>query len=520
MAGVARHPFAPARVEAPFRGRVRELDRLRQALAALAAGIPVRLLVVGEEGVGKSRLIGEALSSSDLRHLTVHTGRAAELETDRPFGVLSDALDLRPRSPDPEAAAIGSLFGGSSMRDREEERHDAMLRIISLLARRAELGPVALVLEDMQWADRFSVLTLLRLARECQDRPIGVFVTRRMLPLRAPVNDLVDGGRHLFERVDLDALDSEIVALMVHDVLGAAPGPRLQGLVDAAGGNPGLLLGLVSGLQHDQALQVTDDGVETATSLPPATLRPLVRARIAGLTDRCQDVLTVAAVFERPFGVATLAAIAGRLVVDVLTDLREALAARVLLEVAGVLSFQHELVRAILYEETPVSIRAELHRQIGEVLRASAGSPALVGHHLLRAAELSRGPSDHAWPDERERTSMRWELLTPAERDVAVLVGKGLKNKEVGARLHVSARTVETHLAHMYAKLGLASRVELAAAMARARDETASNAGQQASNGAGDGVHIVGVKQIEPARKRRPASGRWNEAPRTTAPGR
>lgn len=506
-AGVARHPFAPSRVEAPFRGRARELDRLRRALAALAGGHPVRLLVLGEEGVGKSRLIAEALSSPDLRHLTVHTGRAAELEADRPFGVLSDALDLRPRSSDPEGAAIGTVLMGSSLRDREEERHHALLQIVELLARRTRLVPVALVLEDMQWADRFSVLTLLKLAQECGDRPLGVFLTRRMLPLRAPVTELVEEGRDLFERVDLDTLDSEVVALMVHDVLGAAPGPRLQGLIDSAGGNPRLLLGLVNGLQHEQALRICDDAVESETSTPPMALRPAVMARIGRLSDRCQDVLTVAAVFERPFGVATLAAIACRSVVDVLTDLREALAARILLEVAGVLSFRHDLVRAILYEETPVAIRAELHRQIGEVLRASAGSPSLVGHHLLRAAELSRAPSGRDWPDERERPSLRWELLTPAERDVAVLVAHGLSNKQAGGRLQVSARTVETHLAHTFAKLGIGSRVELAAAVARERDDIARNAGQLAGNGTGDSVQLVGVKQKEPARESRPASG-------------
>lgn len=506
--------FAPARVVVPFRGRADQLARLRGAFAELAKGCPVRVVVIGEEGIGKSRLIAEAVSSPDVRHLTLHTGRAAELESDRPFGVLSDALHLRPGSADPEGAAIGSLLQGSRLRDREEERHDVMTQIVELVVRRTELVPVALILEDVQWADPFSVLTLLRLTRACRERPLGVFLTRRLMPLRAPINDLVDEGREVFERIDLDAIDSEIVALMAHDLLGAAPGSRLQGLIDSAGGNPRLLAGLVGGLRHDHALRITGDVVESESPAPPASLHPAVMARVARLSDRCQDIVTVAAVFEQPFGVATLAAIASRSVIDVLADLREALAARILLEVAGVLSFRHELVRTILYEETPVAIRAELHRQIGEVLRASAGSPALVGHHLLRAAELSRGPSERDWPDERERSSMRWELLTPAERDVAVLVANGLSNKQAGARLHVSARTVETHLAHMFAKLGIASRVELAAAVARAEDGTASrmrNGRHPPPTIDGEGVHLRGVKQgvkgNEPARESRPASG-------------
>lgn len=501
---------------------------MQQALASLAGGRPARVVVIGEEGIGKSRLIAEALSSPDLRHLAVHTGRAAELEADRPFGVLSDALDLRPRSDDPEAATLGSLLMGSRLHDREEQRHEVMVRIADLVTRRAEVVPTALILEDMQWADRFSVLTLLQLARACGDRPLGIFLSRRLLPLHAPVNDVVDDGRNLFDRVDLDAIDSEVFALMVHDLLGAAPGPRLQSLIDSTGGNPRLLRGLISGLQQDRALRVAGEVVETETTVPPLTLRPAVMARVARLSERCQDVLTVAAVFEQPFGVATLAAVATRSVIDVLADLREALAARILLEVAGVLSFRHELVRTILYEETPVAIRADLHRQIGEVLRASAGSPATVGHHLLRAAELSRSPADGDRPDERPRGSLRWELLTPAERDVAVLVASGLSNKQVGARLHVSARTVETHLAHMFAKLGISSRVELAAAVARARDDTTARGATISpplpAMPESNGVHLVGVRQAphenEPARESRPASGREKETPGSNRPGR
>jgi DNA-binding CsgD family transcriptional regulator len=201
-------------------------------------------------------------------------------------------------------------------------------------------------------------------------------------------------------------------------------------------------------------------------------MRPAALARGERLTPRCQDLLTVAAVFERPFGVATLAAIARSSVIDVLADLREGLAARLLIEVAGLLNFQHQLLREILYEATPATVRAELHRQIADALRAARGSPEVIGYHQLRAAELSRDGGAAYWPaDPSERTSLRWELLTPTEQKVALLVSHGLSNRQAGARLQVSARTVETHLAHVFAKLGINSRVELAAAVGRASIE-------------------------------------------------
>jgi DNA-binding CsgD family transcriptional regulator len=63
---------------------------------------------------------------------------------------------------------------------------------------------------------------------------------------------------------------------------------------------------------------------------------------------------------------------------------------------------------------------------------------------------------------ERKRPSSGWDSLTPAEIDVVRLVGEGLGNKDIAARLFVSPRTVQSHLTHVYTKLGLSSRVQLA----------------------------------------------------------
>lgn len=460
----------PAPVELEFRGRAEELEQVRMALRALAAGVPARQLIVGEQGIGKSRLVAEALSKKNLDGMVMYTGRALELEPDRPFGVLIDALDLRPDSEHAEQAEIGRLIAFATRRNSDaEQRHEVAQRIAELVERLTDVVPIALVLEDMQWADRFSVMALARVLADCNDCPLGVFLTRRVLPSNAAIDDVLDDGRPPFARIDLEALDPEVIALLAHDFLGAAPGVQLQQQIDGVGGNPSLLLALLHGWQQAGQLRRHDDVVETATVSPPQEMRPAVLGRVARLTDRCHDLLTVAAVFERPFGVAMLAAVAGRSVIDVLTDLREAIAARLVLEVAGVLSFRHELVRQIVYDATPAAVRAELHRQIADALRSDRASPALVGHHQLRAAELSRIDAAAQWPaGPAERTSLRWDLLTPTERQVALLVAHGLSNKQAGARLQISARTIETHLAHVFAKLGINSRVELAGAVGRA----------------------------------------------------
>ncbi|MGH7685946.1 MAG: helix-turn-helix transcriptional regulator [Candidatus Dormibacteria bacterium] len=457
-------------IEPEFRGRTHELQLLRSGLRSLRQGSPVRQLIIGEQGIGKSRLIAEALSDAKAGEIVVHSGLAHELESDRPFGPLIDALDLRPGSEDPEQRAIGDAIAESARRRGDAEQHHRIIDAIArLLHRRTAAAPIALVLEDIQWADRLTVAALSAVVAACLDRPLGIVLTRRMLPLRAPVDELFEQGRPTFARIELDSLSSEFIALLANEYLGAAPGPWMQSQIDGAGGNPAMLLALLQAWQESGSLRITHEHVEIDTFSPPPQMEPAVLSRLARLSDRCQDLLTVAAVFERPFGVAMLAVVAGRSVIDVLTDLREALGAQLLLEVAGVLSFRHELVRQIIYASTPASVRGELHRSIADALHLDRGSPSLIGHHQLRAAELKGDATSEAWPaDVRGRESLRWELLSRTEREVALLVSRGLSNKQAGAQLQVSPRTVETHLAHVFAKLGIKSRVELAGAVGRA----------------------------------------------------
>jgi DNA-binding CsgD family transcriptional regulator len=93
---------------------------------------------------------------------------------------------------------------------------------------------------------------------------------------------------------------------------------------------------------------------------------------------------------------------------------------------------------------------------------AWAEGAALSTDEAIAYAQRGRG--------ERKRPSSGWRSLTPTEGDVTRLVGEGLANKEIGARLFISPRTVETHLTHAYTKLGLTSRVQLAQEAARRTD--------------------------------------------------
>jgi DNA-binding CsgD family transcriptional regulator len=397
------------------------------------------LLILGEVGVGKSRLLTEAVAVAAPARAAIFGARALEFEMDRPFGVLVDALDLRVGSVDAERAAIGRLVMRATDPARAEERHNLVGRIVRLVASLCGAGPVALVLDDMQWADQMSAATLGTIIGALRDRPIVVFMAQRWLPLNPAIEDMLERAHPLVELLELGPLPPGAIVALVRDLTGGEPGSVLTKLVAGAGGNPGMVINLIDGLRDAGALTVHGGKAETAATAPPSSLRPVVMARLARLSDRCQDLVTVAAVLGGPFDVATLSAVAGRSGIEVLADLREAIAGRIIGDTDGSLHFRHELVRTILYQETPAATRSALHRLIRAAVRAAEADVPLPG----------------------------WETLTKTERGVVRHAVEGLSNREIGKRLFVSARTVETHLSHVFAKLGMRSRVELTGAVVR-----------------------------------------------------
>jgi DNA-binding CsgD family transcriptional regulator len=119
------------------------------------------------------------------------------------------------------------------------------------------------------------------------------------------------------------------------------------------------------------------------------------------------------------------------------------------------------VVRSRIYQEAFDSALTTLRKTVGdsEFDAAWAEGASLSNDEAIAYAQRGRG--------ERKRPTTGWASLTPTELDVARLVSEGLGNKEIGARLFISPRTVQTDLTHVYAKVGLTSRVQLAQEAAR-----------------------------------------------------
>ncbi len=393
-----------------FVGRGEELARLRSLIARLLAGHGSVVLIEGEAGIGKTRLLDELSADAGGVGFELFRARAEELDARRPFGAVAECLRLVRGSPDPTAARLaGLLFGEAAPGPgpepgaeggprevvagqgaggaREFWLVDAVVQVVEDACAR---GPVVVAVDDLQWADTETLLVLHRICRLVGDLPLLVVGTCRPVPRSAALDRLrltmeERGGPPL----RLGPLPAADVEELLAGVLAAAPGPRLSRQVAGAAGNPFFVLELVAALLADGALRVGGDGAEIDVVAFPPGLAVAVLHRLSFLPDEVLDVVRMASMLGSRFQVQDLAAALGRTVVSLAPCLRHAHQSGVLEDGdAARVAFRHDLIREALYEDIPRGLRRGLHRDIALAL-AAAGAPAVqVAEHFVRGATV------------------------------------------------------------------------------------------------------------------------------------
>ena len=149
-------------------GRETELALAAAAVRELGDGRASVLVIEGEAGIGKTRLVQSIVDEARSPDVAVFCGQAHPFERTRPFGVVAAALGLSRRSPDPRRAAIGALLTG------EAAAGDIQYRVVEEIVDLVEVScaerPVLLVAEDVHWADSASILRSCRWRGNCRSR--------------------------------------------------------------------------------------------------------------------------------------------------------------------------------------------------------------------------------------------------------------------------------------------------------------------------------------------------------------
>ena len=379
-----------------LRGRAVELAALGEALDRVASGRPAIVLIEGEPGIGKSRLLAAAAADARGRGMQVAVSRAEELDQARPFGVAAAVFGCLPSSPDSRRAAIATLLTaqGSGGQGPVTVTSDAGLqfRAVDALAGLAEelalSGPLVIGVDDLQWADPSSLLTLGTLIRRLAGLPVALIGCLRPAPripdlqrLRAMLLDAAGGIR-----LALGGLDGATVTQLAAESLAAEPGPGLLAAVAGAAGNPLFIVELLSALTQEQAIRTEGGRADIAGVVLPPTLRLTILRRLSFLPEGTLAVLRPASILGSSFTVSDLSVTTGRPALDLSLDLAEAITAGVLEDDGARLRFRHDLIRDVIYADLPLSVRQGLHREAGQLLAESGGPVLQVAEQLARGA--------------------------------------------------------------------------------------------------------------------------------------
>ncbi len=388
------------------------MQRLEAATARAASGMSTVVVVGGEAGVGKTRLLREfATRTPGWRVLT---GTCIDLgDAGPPFGPMVEMLRTLVR--DDGAGAIRSHAGPAAAElarlvpeleapgdDTSDDAAGGATRlfevVLGLFERLALDAPVLLLVEDLHWADRSTRDLLAYLIHQLRTARVAIVATfradelNRRHPLRPWLAELERSGRA--ERVDLERFDRDDVAAQLHGILGEDPTPdTVAAIFGRSDGNAFFTEELVAaGGNLNSALL-------SSTELPPS-LRDVLLVRVEACSDETQELLRLAAAAGRTVHHRLLAIVANRDDAQLREQLREAIAQQ-LFEPSGEqeYTFRHALLQEALYDELLPGQRVDVHAAYARALSehpelaagGRAGVSALLAHHWYAAHDL--GPA-------------------------------------------------------------------------------------------------------------------------------
>ena len=395
--------------EAAMRLLLRQLDHARRGRGSVA-------LVVGEPGIGKTRIWQELATRAGSVGCQVFVGRCYEGDGAPAYWpwvqILRRSTTVAPDSVGgaqsvadlaglvPELAAAPDAPAPAPIPDSPEARFRLYDAVVRHLVAVADDSPLVIVLDDLHWADSSSLGLLRFLSGQIVDRAVLVVGTyrdvdvRRGHPLSEVLGSLARDGQT--QRIALDGFTKEEIADFVTAEVGEAPGQEVaQRLFEMTEGNPFFLKEIVQLLaeEHDVATVSVE---ALGTLVLPQGIRDVLGRRLSALSDECNQLLRAAAVLGRSFSTGVLTAMldSGDARADeaYLEWLGEALDAGAVIETGhGRYAFVHALTRQTLYDELRAPQRILLHRRAAVALEAALPPDAPerlaeLAHHFFEAA--------------------------------------------------------------------------------------------------------------------------------------
>ncbi|HEV3096745.1 MAG TPA: AAA family ATPase [Candidatus Dormibacteraeota bacterium] len=497
-----------------------EMHRLLATIDAVASGSGRLTLLVGEPGVGKTRLVQEVMLSARNRRFLTATGRCYELHQSVPFYPFLDALATAYASCPPAVRAalprrwpqVGRLLPDVSVEVQQfgaggpDDQQRLFRAVTGFLQAIAGETPVALLLDDLHWADGASLELLQHLARHTRSDRILLLGTYRNVevnrrhPLEAALRDLT--REELIERIAVRRLEARGTSELIATTLGAPNvSDQLVELIhQRTEGNPFFVQHLLRllverGDVYLEAGHWTERAL--ATMEVPESVRSLIGQRLGRLAETTQEILQDASVLGQTFSFEVLSQVAGGSEADLEAAFEEA-GSTGLIHEAGTdtYAFDHALTQQALYTELSGRRRRRLHLAAAEALErlpqeSRGGLSAELAWHFVEGAQEKRAlPYAVAAGDQARAVFANRE----AERHYTTALDIAAQLGDVAQEAEILARRARVNLGMFHGKAALQDYERLLEGSRKRGDRTQELA---AMLGVAEASYVVALDETE-----------------------
>jgi DNA-binding CsgD family transcriptional regulator/Tfp pilus assembly protein PilF len=399
-------------------GRQHALAALQVLIEQKQRGEGPAILISGEAGIGKSRLVAEAITTATHQGFLLLEGQCFQGDSAFPYAPLLDLFRsyfarFAPNDPSihlrafistlarllpdmallfPDLATSPALPSSGP----EEEKHRLFAAMTHLLTEQAAQRPILLVVEDIHWGDDLSLGFLLHLARRCRHLPLLLLITYRSDALHPGVQQWLTqlDRERLTRELPLGPLSRSEIGTMVRAILApehAVDAELLDMLATLSEGNPFFVEELLKSLMAAGQLQYVDGtwvrgsdaGAAGGSSFIPRSVHVAVQQQADRLSAAAKQVLTLAAVAGRRFDFPMLQQALRCDEAYLLSLMKELMAAQLVVEEsADQFAFRHALIQQAIYSGLLVRERQALHRTLAETLEQLSTTPSLRERYL------------------------------------------------------------------------------------------------------------------------------------------
>lgn len=478
----------PDRDEAPLVGRSAELALLSRTIDEAARGAGRSVFIVGEGGIGKTRLATAAADRAARQGWTIAVGRAYPVESGVPYALFSDALMPLLRKLDPAALSVLTRGGGGELAylfpalaagsERQRPSGDAdpseikarlLWSFTQFLGRLAAKQPLLILLENLQWADASSLELFHFVARQLESQRIVLLGTyneadgEKNSVLRSTEQSLLRLGSLTVQKLSpLSPGETDDIVRQMFGVDRAATRQFSALLYQSTRGNPFFVEETLKYLVESGALTEREGrwtGWEMETLNLPPTVRDVVKARIERLSPNARTISNLAAVIGTRAPYDTLSRVSRLSEHDIVAALDELLRQRVFSETGSTenicYDFTHPLLQQVIYADLGQARARLLHATVAEALEGYYGAAALdhadeLALHFARARSQALARKAVTYLTAAGRTA----LEKYANREAADYLTAALEHLDQENITDIPRKEILTNLARARQRLG------------------------------------------------------------------